>query len=73
MVESDWFQVACTERTLMQVRSVELVNCWMLLSMMWETECPTLGDGSSGFGIGGEGGGALEVAVIGVACIPPER
>ena len=61
------------ERTLMQVWSVELVNCWMLLSMIWETECPTLGDGRSGIGVGGDGGGALEVAEIGVACIPLER
>ena len=34
-------------------------------------ECPTLGDGSSGSGMGGGGGEILGVAVIGGVSMPP--
>ena len=36
-------------------------------------ECPTLGDESSGSGMGGDGGEIVGVAVIGGVSMPPMR
>ena len=49
------------------------MNCWVLLSIMWEMECPSRGEGRSGCEVGGSGGGVLVMAGTGVGIMPPGR